>query len=166
VSATCGDEISAGQSASHDSKNLLAPQTLVSQPYWLREEGTAGMFRVDDSKLIGRPENPPVFPVDYVFEVGGQTLVVATEPVQLVPGASQTQPKRKLVAIPPVALNFPFEVALFAPGATKSVVVEVTAARAGVGGAVRLDPPAAWRISPTNQTFALKQIGDKARFTF
>ena len=165
-SATYGDEISAGQSASHDSKNLLAPQTPVSQPYWLREEGTAGMFRVDDSKLIGRPENPPVFPVDYVFEVGGQTLVVVTEPVQLVTGAPQAQTKRKLVAIPPVALRFSFEVALFAPGATKSVVVEVTAARAGVGGAVRLDPPTAWRVSPANQPFALKQIGDKARFTF
>ena len=33
--------------------------------------------------LIGRPENPPVFPVEQVFEVGGQTLVVPDEPVQV-----------------------------------------------------------------------------------
>ena len=54
----------------------------MSQPYWLREEPTAGMFRVDDPTLIGRPENPPPFPVEQVFEVGGQTLVVPDEPVQ------------------------------------------------------------------------------------
>ena len=31
----------------------------VSHPYWLREEPTAGMFRVADPKLIGTPENAP-----------------------------------------------------------------------------------------------------------
>ena len=40
------------------------------------------MFRVDDPSLIGRPENPPAFPIEQVFEVGGQTLVVPDEPVQ------------------------------------------------------------------------------------
>ena len=40
-----------------------------SQPYWLREEGTAGMFRGDDPSLIGRPENPAAFPVEQIFEV-------------------------------------------------------------------------------------------------
>jgi hypothetical protein len=34
------------------------------------------MFRVDDASLIGRPENPPAIPVEDVFLVGGQTLVV------------------------------------------------------------------------------------------
>ena len=57
-----------------DSTETIPATTPVSQPYWLREQGTAGMFRVDDAKLIGRPENPPVFPVEYDFEVGGQTL--------------------------------------------------------------------------------------------
>ena len=32
--------------------------------------------------LIGRPENPPAFPVEHRFEVGGQTLEIADEPVQ------------------------------------------------------------------------------------
>ena len=44
-------------------------------------EGTAGLFHVDDPSLIGRAENPPAFPIEYVFDVGGQTLVVSGEPV-------------------------------------------------------------------------------------
>src|SRR4030095_6819875 len=33
-----------------------------SQPYWLRKPGTLGAFAVDDQKLVGLPENPPVLP--------------------------------------------------------------------------------------------------------
>ncbi len=156
------------ESVSTDTSNLLPAPTPVSQPYWLREESTAGMFvvRAAETKLIGTPINPPMFPVEYIFDLGGQKFVIATEPVQLVPGASEAQAKRKLIAIPPVALDFPFEVALFAPGATKSVVVEVTSARAGAVGTVRLDAPAGWKVSPANRPFDFKAAGDKARFTF
>ena len=48
----------------------IPASTAPTQPYWLREASAAGIFRVEDSKLIGRPENPPTFPVEFVFEVG------------------------------------------------------------------------------------------------
>ena len=78
-----GADLTADQSVSRDSMETLPADTPLTQPYWLREEGTPGMFRVDDPNLIGRPENPPVFPVEQVFEVGGQTLMVPDEPVQI-----------------------------------------------------------------------------------
>ena len=56
-------ELRPNQPALLDSVQTLPASTPLTQPYWLREEGTPGMFRVDDPKLIGRPENPPVFPV-------------------------------------------------------------------------------------------------------
>ncbi len=168
--ASYTDEIAGGQSAVHDSKNLLPAATPVSQPYWLREASVAGMFVVKggDVRLIGTPENPAMFPVEYLFEVGGQTISIKTEPVQLVAGASEAQAKRRLVAIPPVALGLPLEVALFAPGATKSVAVEVTAARAGTTGTVQLDAPAGagWKISPAHRPFDLKTVGEKVQVTF
>ena len=40
------------------------------------------MFKVDTGTLIGRPENPPAFPVEHRFQVGGETLEVADVPVQ------------------------------------------------------------------------------------
>ena len=35
------------------------------------------MFKVEPGMLIGRPENPPAFPVEHQFQVGGQTLEIA-----------------------------------------------------------------------------------------
>jgi hypothetical protein len=44
-----------------------------TQHYWLREEGAAGIFRVDDPQLIGRAENAAAFSDEYAFEVAGRT---------------------------------------------------------------------------------------------
>ena len=74
-------ELHANQPVVRRASQVLPASTPPSQPYWLREEGTAGLFHVNDPALIGRPENPPAFPIEYVFDVGGQTLVVSTEPV-------------------------------------------------------------------------------------
>ena len=106
---------------------VLPAGTPPSQPYWLREEGTAGLFRVDDPALIGRPENPPAFPVEYVFEVGGQTLVVSGEPVAAM-GSVKPAARRRLEVIPPVSIRFVSSVQLFAPGDARPVTVEVTGA--------------------------------------
>src|SRR5262245_25581012 len=58
--------LKAGQSFTRDATETLPVNTPLTQPYWLREDGTAGMFRVDDPNLIGRPENPPTFPIEEV----------------------------------------------------------------------------------------------------
>ncbi len=139
-----------------------APPT---QPYWLLEEGSSGIARVDDPKLIGTPENPPPFPVEYVFEVGGQTLIVPDEPVQITPGAKGER-RRRVDVIPPVSLQFAAGVSLFAPGSNRSVTVSVVAARAGVAGALQLELPDGWTLSPASQPFRLGGAGEKATVTF
>ena len=159
-------ELRPDQPALLDSVQTLPASTPLTQPYWLREEGTPGMFRVDDPTLIGRPENPPIFPVEQVFEVGGQTLVVPDEPVQVTTDAVKKEIRRRLDAIPPVSLDFGSEVELFAPGKSRPVEVEVTAYRAGTAGTVQLEAPAGWKVAPAKQSFHLAAIGDHARFKF
>ncbi len=161
-----GVALTAGQKVERHVAPVLPTGTPPSQPYWLREEGTPGMFRVDDPSLIGRPENPPVFPVEYVFEIDGQKLVVSDQPVQLVPEAPPAQKRRRLAVIPPVSLGFGADVRLFAPDGDKPVAVDVTAARDGAAGTLRLAAPAGWRIVPDAQSFHLAHAGDKVRLDF
>jgi hypothetical protein len=124
------------------------------------------MFHVDDPSLIGRPENPAAFPIEYVFEVGGQTLVISGEPVQASADPANATMRRRLDVIPPVSLRFVSDVQLFAPGAPRPVTVELAAARAGVAGTVQLKGPAGWRITAASQPFHLTGAGERARFTF
>jgi LmbE family N-acetylglucosaminyl deacetylase len=157
-------EMRANQPVFRDATQILPATTPPSQPYWLRKEGTVGLFQVDDPALIGRPENPPVFPIEYVFEIDRQTLVISGEPVPAAPAHATM--RRRLDVIPPVSLRFASSVQLFAPGTARPVTVEVTAARARAAGTVQLEAPAGWRVTPASQPFRLARVGEQARFTF
>lgn len=169
---TGGDELAANdnlkpnQAVTHESSRTLPAGTPLSQPYWLRKEGTVGMFRVDDPSLIGRPENPPAFPVEYVFDIDDQTLVIPDEPVQVIGDRVKGEIRQRLEVIPPVSLNFPEDLELFVPGTARPVVVEVTSARAGATGTLHLETPADWKATPATYTFSLTNYNELARFTF
>jgi len=145
---------------------ILPATTPPSQPYWLRKDGTAGLSHVDDPSLIGRPENPPAFPIEYVFEVGGQLLVIAGEPVPAASDPAKAGMRRRLDVIPPVSLRFASSVELFVPGGARPVTVELTAARASVTGTVQVEAPAGWTVTPVSQPFRLAAAGEHARFSF
>src|SRR5437899_21997 len=68
-------ELRPNQPVVRETSQVVPASTPPSQPYWLRTEGTPGMFDVDDPSLIGRAENPPTFPLEYVFDVRGQPRV-------------------------------------------------------------------------------------------
>jgi LmbE family N-acetylglucosaminyl deacetylase len=158
-------DLSANMPVSRDSEETLPASTPVSQPYWLREPQTAGMFRVQDSSLIGQPENPPVFPIEQVFNVDGQTLIVPDQPVQLAADRGKGE-TRELEVISPVTLQQASDVELFSPGAARPMTVTVTAARPDVSGSLRLNAPSGWNVSPATQSFHLKAAGDQESFTF
>lgn len=152
--------------ASSQSSPVLPANTPITQPYWLRQDHSAGMFQVADPKLIGQPENPPAFPLENVFEVGGQTLVVPDEPREPETGQGDASRARRLEVIAPVSLRFLSEVKLFAPGTERDVEVELTTHRQHEGGIVRLEAPATWHVSPAEQPFRLEKPGEQARFSF
>jgi LmbE family N-acetylglucosaminyl deacetylase len=138
----------------------------LTQPYWLRKDGPAGMFVVEDAGLIGTAENSPPFPVEYIFEVGGQKLVVHDEPVQITKDPKKGEVRRRLEVVAPISLNFAHGVKLFAPGASRPVEVDVTAYRPNSNGTLQLGAPAGWKIEPKEQQFNLAKAGDQSRLTF
>jgi LmbE family N-acetylglucosaminyl deacetylase len=160
------DEILADRSKSVDLTQTLPADTPLSQPYWLREESTAGLFRVDDSSLIGRPENPSAFPIEWVFQIRGQTLVIPDEAVPATTNPANSQSGGRLEVIPPVSLAFVSDIALLAPGTSRPVEVEMVASRADSTGLLRLEAPHGWSVSPAKQSFHLVTAGERARFEF
>jgi len=155
-------DLVAGEVLEGSLNGVLLPDTPVTQPYWLRADGAAGISRVDDPALIGRAENPPAVPLYHSFLVGGQTLVIPGEPVPQTADAR----RQRLDVIPPVSFALNSDIYLVPPGATKSVTVELTAARAGSGGVLRLELPPGWSAAPGPQDFHLPNVGDKSTFTF
>lgn len=154
------------QTTTREATQILPLETPLSQPYWLREDATAGMARVADAKLIGLPENPPPFAMQHIFEIGGQKIALDDEPVQIITDPLKGESRRRLEVVPPVSLHLTSEVRLFAPGATRPVTVEVIASRANTSGSLKLDVPAGWKTEPAIQPFRLTVGGERAKLTF
>ena len=163
---TAAMNVVSNQPSSRDETVTLPVGTPLSQPYWLRQESAVGMFRVADASLIGQPENSPAFPLEQIFEVGGQTLVIPDEPLQVDTASAKFEARRRLDVIPPVTVSFVADVNLFAPGSTRKVEVELTAYRANSAGTLKLNAPADWKISPATQNFQLATVGEKKLFAF
>lgn len=159
----------------------LPASTPLTQPYWLVEEGTPGMFHVKNSKLIGTAENSPSFPIEYEFFIDGLTLVMQDEPVQVTKDSLGNEIRRRLDVIPPVSMRFLSDVAVMRPGSSRSAEVEIKASRANSNGTLELQAAAEgqsasgkassaqagmWKIEPARQSFNLAKVGDTAKFVF
>lgn len=158
-----GIELKPGQAMTGELALTVPKSMALSQPYWLREEPTVGMFRVGETRLIGQPEGPPAFPIESEFEIAGQKLIVTSE---VLGPAADDSPARGMVVISPVAMRFHSGVALFTPGNEKPIEVTVTAFRTPSVGTVRLEVPAGWGVSPASNSFAIAQAGENETLTF
>jgi LmbE family N-acetylglucosaminyl deacetylase len=149
---------------------------LISQPYWLREPGSVGMYKFSepesDFKSIshfvrGMPENAPVASVSFTYAINGVTLpYFATAPVQY----KHTDPVlgelyQPFVIVPPVMVNIPAARAyVFADQQPKPVPVTLRAGKAGVAGTLALQVPKGWQAEPATIPFDLKNKDDEQTF--
>ncbi len=132
----------------------------LSQPYWLQETESAGMFVVKNESLIGSPTNKPSFPIEAEFEVQGQHLVIHSQPIAIRDQSHPSNHPASVIIIAPVSLTFNAPVLLLAPNETKSVEVDLEAIRENLSGYVNLNVPQSWTYQPKNQVFTLKHKGD------
>ncbi|HEY2881811.1 MAG TPA: hypothetical protein VGJ15_05245, partial [Pirellulales bacterium] len=161
-----GTDLQQNQTSSHDGTPTVPAKAALSQPYWLREPPGVGTYHVADPTLIGRPENPPAFPVEFVFEVDGQKLIVPDEPVELIVKADKPVVRRRLEIVAPVALSFDFDVQNFVPGVARPVQVQLVAQRANVKGNLKLAAPSEWKIEPASQGFQIADVGGSEKLSF
>lgn len=161
-----GLALTANRSVETTADSAVPGDAALTTPYWLREEGTAGMFRVDDPALIGRPESPPAFPVQHTLDIGGQTVVFDDEAVEVIDDPVRGEIRRPLRIVAPVTLGFTQELELFAPGSTREVGVTLTAERGPRAGTLALEAPAGFAVTPASQAFQIATAGGQARLAF
>ena len=146
---------------------LKLPETLpFSQPYWLRERGTGGTFAVADQTLIGRPENPPPFPVEFTLEIGGQDLVYNIEPRFRKVDRVEGETNQPLVIAPPLFVDLPRPVFVFGNNEPKTLNVRVISAAEKVTGSIALEAPTGWKVEPASQPIELHGAESETTLVF
>ena len=128
-----------------------------TQPYWLVDPPELGAYRISNQQLIGQAENTPplTIRVRIASNDGSMDLEV---PVRFrIVDPVEGEQYRPLVVNPPVTVNLPEKVYIFADGVSKSVPVNVRNEGGKVSGTVALRVPQGWKVTPPSIPFEFAQ---------
>jgi LmbE family N-acetylglucosaminyl deacetylase len=146
---------------------IVLPENLPdSQPYWLRDKGTLGMFRVDDPDLIGLPENRPTLGVRLALEVDGVPFDVERPVVHKWTDPVLGERYRPFEVLPAVSVEIAESVLIFPDADAREVAVTVRANRPAAEGSVRLEAPEGWTTLPALREFSIAGQDATTTLTF
>jgi LmbE family N-acetylglucosaminyl deacetylase len=148
------------------SKISLPSDIPYSQPYWLRKEGTIGMFTVEDQNLIGLPENPPSVRVYYSIDIKGYPFVFSSPLVYKKTDPVKGEQYSPFEVTPALFINPSEKIFVFGTDAPKILSVKVKAGDIAINGVLKLVLPAGWKAEPFSVPFELKSKGAEADFNF
>ncbi len=149
------------------SLTMVVPEnTPYSNPYWLNEEWSLGMYTVNNQQIIGNPETMP--PLNAYFD-----LVVDGVPIQIKKPIVYKYSKpdigeryQPLGILPDATAKFNSDVILFPNLETKQVTVKVTAHRNNVKGKIELQLNDRWEVDQSHHDFEIKTQGEEKNIVF
>lgn len=149
-----------------DMNYVLDNKVAYSDPYWLKEEGTLGMYNVADQNLIGTPENASAISWVATVEIEGVFLEYELPVIYKKNDPVEGESYRPLEITPPVFLNISEKVYVFGNGGSKKIDIQVLAGKSNLTGNVSLQIPSGWKVEPASYTFDLQDKGAEATYSF
>jgi len=137
-----------------------------SAPYWLKDEGTIGMYKVNNQQLIGKPETPKKTQVSYNLVVNFVPITITKNIIRVYSERDKGEIYEPFEILPKVTTKLKDKVIVFADSLAKKVTVEVKAGANFVNGKVSLKAPKNWIVSPAFQNFNIQQKNNKQTVEF
>ncbi len=128
-----------------------------TQPYWLVNPRSQGMYSVNDLNLIGKPQREPQLTAQFRFRIGDVPFTLPA-PVQY-KWVDQVAGElyRPFEVRPAVMANVAGKVYMFASGEAKEIPVLLKAGVANAAGEVSLQVPKGWKVEPASIPFDLEK---------
>ena len=151
---------------SFEEQETIDAGNTYTQPYWLLDPPVHDRYVIRDIRLTGLPENPAPLTLTARMQIG-DTQVTLERPIlyrymDRLSGESITP----VAYIPPISLRLVQSTLVFPKLESKSVQVEVTAHEPGSKGAVNIETPRGWLVSPALQSFSLSGAGEQQLVNF
>jgi LmbE family N-acetylglucosaminyl deacetylase len=154
------------QEARFEFKQPVPAAQPYSQPYWLIEPPAGDVYTVNDQRLVGLPDTPPVAQVRLRLEIAGAAVELVRPVHYRYADRAEGERTRPLAVVPAVAVNLPQDVAIFPAAAPKTVHVAVLANVAKASGELRLELPSGWTAEPSAQPFEIAALGEAREVSF
>ncbi|WP_298154899.1 PIG-L family deacetylase [Flavobacterium sp.] len=137
-----------------------------TQPYWLSEKGTTGMYRVNDQRNIGKPDIIRELKAVFNIVINGVTIPFERNIVYKYNDDVKGEIFRPFDIVPEVSVAILNKVTIFNTKKSKPVEVRVKAGRDNANGTIQLELPDGWKAVPEKSSFSLALKGAEQNFTF
>lgn len=143
----------------------VIPDSLNTNPYWLNNEHTDGLYTVNDQLLIGKPMNDEPLVVKYDVEIAGTIYTVSRPVTYKFTDPVKGELYRRLEILPKVSINFTDKTYIINNGKKKKVSFTVKANASGITGKVMIPTLPGWKIELANADINLKNKNDEQVFS-
>ncbi|MCH1595386.1 MAG: LmbE family protein, partial [Flavobacteriaceae bacterium] len=144
----------------------IQESTAFSNPYWLNESPSLGMYEVKDQGLIGLPESPSAVSAAILLGVGDLQIPFVLPLVYRYAKPDKGELWERFKIVPPISVALSDDVVLFSDQSTKEVVVSVQSFAPNQKGELSLHLPNEWGVEPLTQSFDLPQEGKQVSLKF
>ncbi|MEO9572061.1 MAG: PIG-L family deacetylase [Polaribacter sp.] len=132
-----------------------------SDPYWLKEKASLGMYTVKNQNLIGKPETPRLTKIDFNLIIDEVAISITKNVVRRYAERDKGEIYEPFEVLPKVTTKLKDKVLIFSSDEPKKVSVEVRAGAKNVKGKVALSLPTSWDVIPKEFEFDIQQKNDK-----
>ncbi|MCK6617947.1 MAG: PIG-L family deacetylase [Cyclobacteriaceae bacterium] len=133
-----------------------------SDPYWLREPHSKGLFTVTDLNLIGKPENDRPLCVTLTFSINDEPLTIQAPLVYKWTDPVKGELYRPVEVVPPVFVTVQNGAWIFKTSAPLEIGVVIKSARDGIqSGLLKIKLPDKWRSEPQSVPFQLTRRNEE-----
>jgi len=134
---------------------LLAENLNYTQPYWLKEIGSVGIYRVDEQQNRGVPD--VVREVKVVFNININNTIIPFERNVIYKFNDEVKGEvyKPFDIIPAISISFLDKVKIFNTHKTKTIGIKLKAGKDNVNGILALDLSSNWLVSPKSISFSL-----------
>lgn len=135
-----------------------------SDPYWLREPHSTGLYTVKDPTIIGAPESSPAVTFVVDVEVAGKVVSVRRPFIYKWVDPVKGELWRPFAVVPPASVTASEDVMVFGKQEPRQVNLLLrSSSDRSLSGTLTLSLPDGWKAQPASLTFKLAERGAEQR---
>ena len=149
------------------SLNIHLPKTLeYTAPYWLKDQGTVGMYRVENQENIGKPDIIRELKTIFNIKINEVSIPFERTVIYKINDPVKGEVYKPFDIEPLVTTSFVDKVKIFNTNAIQTVAVKVQSGAANIKGILKLELPENWKVVPDNIPFSIDMKNESKTYTF
>ncbi len=137
-----------------------------TNPYWLKFEGSIGMYKVDDQNLRGLPQTPLQNKAIFNLEINGEPITFEKPILYKFNDPVSGETYENFKVIPKAELNLHEDILVFNSSESKTAEITIQANQADLSGTLKLKSEKDWSIKPAEFKVNIAPKGGTQTFKF